>query len=60
MSQLECPSCRLRIAALGAPHCCPRCRVRSGASVELVPVAPISSEPDSVPESSGLAFYDLL
>jgi anti-anti-sigma factor len=39
MSHLECPSCRLRISALGAPLNCPRCRIRSGQRVELVPVS---------------------
>ena len=39
MSQLECPACKLRIAALGAPSTCPRCRVRTGRRNELVPAA---------------------
>jgi anti-anti-sigma factor len=40
MSHLECPNCNLRISALGAPPRCPRCRIRSGQRVELVP-APV-------------------
>jgi hypothetical protein len=54
MSQLECPSCKLRIAALGAPSSCPRCRIHSGTRVELVPAEarrPAGVGP--VPEAAG-------
>lgn len=33
---LECPSCRLKIQALGAPVNCPRCLVRKGERIELL------------------------
>lgn len=36
MSHLRCPSCGLKIAALGAPSSCPRCRIRNRERVELV------------------------
>lgn len=36
MPQLECPSCKLKVAALGAPRNCPRCRVRKGERIELL------------------------
>jgi hypothetical protein len=50
MSQLECPSCRLRIKALGAPVNCPRCLVRKGERVELSPgLAPIPKSPQPEP-----------
>jgi hypothetical protein len=39
MSHLECPGCKLRIVALGAPRGCPRCRVHRKATVELLAVA---------------------
>jgi hypothetical protein len=54
MSQLECPSCKLRIAALGAPSNCPGCRIRSGTWVDLVPAEarrPAGVKP--VPEAAG-------
>jgi hypothetical protein len=38
MSHLECPSCKLRIKAMGAPANCPRCKVRNGSLVALIPV----------------------
>lgn len=51
MSQLECPSCKLRIAALGAPSDCPRCRIRWGVRVELVPATlPPLNGTEAVPE----------
>jgi hypothetical protein len=39
MSQLECPNCRLKIKALGAPVNCPRCLVRKGERVALIAAA---------------------
>ncbi len=36
MPQLECPSCKLKIQALGAPTNCPRCLVRKGERIELL------------------------
>ena len=38
MSHLQCPSCGYRRPAIGAPPHCPRCRLRRGEPVELVPV----------------------
>jgi hypothetical protein len=45
MSQLECPSCRLKISALGAPRNCPRCLVRKGERVELLAAPLPAPEP---------------
>jgi hypothetical protein len=49
MSQLECPSCRLRIQALGAPTNCPRCLVRKGERVGLIPAGTSVSESPAAP-----------
>jgi hypothetical protein len=38
MSHLECPSCKLRIIAIGAPRSCPRCRIHRKATVDLLAV----------------------
>ena len=39
MSQFQCPSCGLRIAAAQPPPSCPRCLIRSRERFELFPVA---------------------
>jgi hypothetical protein len=51
MSQLECPSCKLKIRALGAPQTCPRCLVRKGERIEFLFVAatPPAGQPPSPP-----------
>jgi anti-sigma B factor antagonist len=46
MSHLECPNCRLKISALGAPLNCPRCLIRSGQRVELVPAPMFLARPE--------------
>jgi predicted Zn-ribbon and HTH transcriptional regulator len=52
MSQLECPSCGLKIAALGAPSNCPRCLIRKGERIELVPLPAFVPDPDIPPSSA--------
>lgn len=49
MSHLECPSCRLKIQALGAPTNCPRCLVRKGERIELISSAVSGSAPSKPP-----------
>jgi hypothetical protein len=49
MSQLECPSCRLKIQALGAPVNCPRCLVRKGERIELLATTASQSAQPSPP-----------
>ena len=46
MSHLECPNCRLKISALGAPLNCPRCLIRSERRIELVPAPMFLACPD--------------
>lgn len=54
MSQLECPSCKLKIQALGAPASCPRCLVRKGdaASYSLSTRRSLSRPRRSIPRST--------
>jgi hypothetical protein len=51
MSQLECPSCKLKVQALGAPANCPRCLVRKGERIELIS-SPVSGSAPSKPSGS--------
>jgi hypothetical protein len=53
MSQLKCPSCGLKIAALGAPSSCPRCRIRSKGRVELLAESTVVPESVANPSRSG-------
>jgi anti-anti-sigma factor len=46
MSHLECPNCKLKISALGAPLNCPRCLLRSEQRVELVPAPMFVAHPE--------------
>lgn len=52
MSQVECPSCGLRIVALGAPFNCPRCLIRKSERVGLVAVPAFVPSPDIPPSSA--------
>ena len=55
MSQLECPSCKLKIQALGAPTNCPRCLVRKGERIELLADGSSMSESPISPSSTDSA-----